>query len=383
MNRTQRQARRSRTALPFGLLALAALAACAPGEVVEITERRQVRDVPRGLQGPVSSAARFGGGMGVPASNPMPEESPFRFVLPEGWEELEPTSMRLLNLRPGGDPSTDCALTVLGGDGGGLTANVNRWRDQIGLQPITEDEVARLPKTVLLGQQATIVDLRGDYKGMGDEAKADFGLLGLVLMADQFTLFLKMTGPAEVVQAERPNFERFYASLSAVFPGEDDPHAQHAGGGAPAGGNGDHQHSGPGLDYSLPDGWREQPPKGMRVVNLEVGNVQCYVIELAGEAGGLAMNLNRWRNEVGLAPLDQAGIAQLERVSAMGQSTPLLEVTGTYQGMSGPTGGDSRVLGVPIIRSTNSLFVKMVGPDSEVLAQRASFLDFVASLHEH
>lgn len=381
MKRNQRQVRRSRTALPFGLLALAAIAACSPGEVVEITEHRQVRDFPRGLQGPISASARFGGGMGVPASNLAPEESPFRFVVPDGWEELEPTSMRLVNLRPAGDPSTDCALTVLGGDGGGLTANVNRWRDQIGLAPITDEEATRLPKTVLLGQQATIVDLRGDYRGMGDEARADYGLLGLVLVTDRFTLFLKMTGPAEVVQAERPNFERFYASLSAVFPGGEDPHAQ-ASGGAPAGG-GDHQHSGPGLDYSLPDGWREQPASGMRVVNLEFGNTQCFVIQLAGEAGGLAMNLNRWRGEVGLSPLDQTGIAQLERVSAMGQSTPLLEVTGTYQGMSGPTGEDIRVLGVPIIRATNSLFVKMVGPDTEVLAQRANFLDFVASLHDH
>ena len=381
MKRTQRQVRRTRIALPFGLLALAAIAACAPGEVVEIPERRQVRDLPPGLQGPVSSAARFGGGMGVPASNPAPQESPFRFVLPDGWEELPPTSMRLLNLRPAGDPSTECTLTVLGGDGGGLTANVNRWRDQIGLAPISEAEAQRLPKTVLLGQQATIVDLRGDYKGMGDEAKADYGLLGLVLMADQFTLFLKMTGPAEIVQAQRPNFERFYASLTAVFPGEEDPHAQ-AAGGAPAGGDG-HRHDGPGLDYSLPDGWRELPAKCMRFVNLEVGSTQCYVIELAGEAGGLAMNLNRWRGEVGLPPLDQAGVAALDTLSVMGQEAPLLEITGTYEGMGGPKGQDSRVLGVPIIRPTSSLFVKMVGPNAEVLAQRDSFLRFVGSLHEH
>lgn len=382
MKRTQRPVRPRRASLPFALLALATLAACAPGEVVEITERRQVRDLPPGLQGPVPSAARFGGGLGVPASNPTPQESPFRYVLPEGWEELEPTSMRLLNLRPGGDPATECALTVLGGDGGGLTANINRWRDQIGLAPITEAEAQRLPKTVLLGQQATIVDLRGDYKGMGDEAKADYGLLGLVLMTEQFTLFLKMTGPAEVVQAERPNFERFYASLTAVFPGQEDPHAR-AGAGAPPAGDGEHRHDGPGLDYSLPDGWRELPAKGMRVVNLEVGASQCYVIELAGEAGGLVMNLNRWRGEVGLPPIDQAGVARLEPLSVMGQAAPLLEITGTYEGMGGPTGQDSRVLGVPIIRPTTSLFVKMVGPNAEVLAQRDSFLRFVASLHEH
>ena len=52
--------------------------------------------------------------------------------------------MRLVNLRPAGDPSAECSLVVLGGDGGGLTANVNRWGDQMGLGPLSEEEVERM-----------------------------------------------------------------------------------------------------------------------------------------------------------------------------------------------------------------------------------------------
>lgn len=382
MNR--RHGSRTGGLLAPAVLLLAGLAACSPPDVVEISERRSVRAHPRGLDREISSAMRFGGAP-APASAPAPSgpaENPFRYVVPEGWEELEPTSMRLVNLRPAGDPAAECSLTVLGGDGGGLAANVNRWRDQMGLEPQSEEEVARLPRTVLLGQPATLVDLRGDYRGMGDEARPGFALLGAVMVTDRFTLFLKMTGPEALVQAERPDFERFYASLTAVFPGQEDPHAA-AGdphGGAAAGGG---DHSREGLDFTLPDGWRELPPKGMRVVNLEVGPSQCYVIELGGAGGGLEMNLNRWRGEVGLPPLDAAGVAALERVPALGLEAPLLEVTGTYQGMGGPEGEDSRVLGVPVVRATSSLFIKMVGPDEAVLAQRANFLTFVASLHEH
>jgi hypothetical protein len=357
--------------------------------VVEIPGRRAVRSLPRGLDREVTTAMRFGGAPGAPAmsgggapASAAPRENPFRYVVPEGWEELEPTSMRLVNLRPAGDPAAECSLTLLGGDGGGLAANVNRWRDQMGLPALEEEEVAQLPRTVLLGQPATLVDLRGAYRGMGDEAQPDFGLLGAVMVTEQFTLFLKMTGPADLVQAERANFERFYASLTAVFPGQDDPHAAgdpHAA--PPQAQAGDHSREG--LDFTLPDGWRELSPSGMRVVNLEVGRSQCYVIQLGGAGGGLEMNLNRWRGEVGLPPLDADGVAALERVPALGQEAPLLEVTGTYKGMGGPQGEDSRVLGVPVIRTGTSLFIKMVGPDQEVLAQRESFLTFVASLHEH
>jgi len=368
------------------LLALGAslAAACGPGEVVEIPVERAVQAHPRGLDREISSATRFGGSPPPPAASQAPPpsprdasaENPFRFVLPEGWEELPPTSMRLVNLRPAGDPSAECSLVVLGGDGGGLTANVNRWRDQMGLGPLSDEEVERLPRTILLGQPATLIDLQGSYSGMTDEARSDYGMLGAVLVTQGFTLFLKMTGPATLVQQERANFERFYASLTAVFPGEEDPHAA-----AHSPGGGDHTREG--LDFTLPDGWRELAPKGMRKVNLTVGSSQCYVIELGGDGGGLAMNLNRWQGEVGLPPLDEAGIAALERISAAGQSAPLLEITGTYKGMGGPEGEDTRVLGVPVIRPGSSLFIKMVGPDEEVLAQRDSFLAFVGSLHEH
>ena len=70
----------------------------------------------------------------------------------------------------------------------------------------------------------------------------------------------------------------------------------------------------------------------MRSVNLVAGeDTQCYLIELAGEAGGELANLNRWRGEVGHAPLDAAGLAELERVEFLGTSCALL-------------GGDRRLL---------------------------------------
>ena len=136
------------------------------------------------------------------------------------------------------------------------------------------------------------------------------------------------------------------------------------------------------LTFDIPEGWRDAGPKSMRNVNLAAGeSSECYVILLGGEAGGLLANLNRWRNEVGLDPLGDAEVAALEQVTLLGQSCPLLEVEGNYQGMSGGA-GLRRVLATLLVRPEGSVFVKMVGPPEEIAAHREGFLAFVASLEE-
>ena len=140
--------------------------------------------------------------------------------------------------------------------------------------------------------------------------------------------------------------------------------------------------SGP-LAFDLPEGWTDLGPSGMRLVNLSAGeDTQCYVIQLAGEAGGLLENLNRWRSEVGLGPIRAEDVADLEQVELLGEPCPVLEVSGEYQGMGAESGAGRTLLATLRIRSEGSVFVKMVGPEAEVAAHRSGFLAFVRSLEE-
>lgn len=371
-------------------LAVLCLAACSPGDVVEIEQARQTRGLPTMLPLGASGAERFGdptGMMGGPTDSQTSPENPFRWIVPEGWQELASSQMRLINLRPAGNAEAECYLTVLGSVGNQLTDNVNRWRGQIGQPPIGEQEVEMLSRISLLGQGATVVDLRGTYDGMGGEGRENWGLLGAIVSRDQFTITVKMTGPADLVTAERPNFERFVTTLSTSFE-NDDPHAGHNH--APGEGHGEESSpvtddlgTNDNFDYSLPDGWREGPEKMVRSVNLLVGaGTQCYVIVLPGESGGLELNVNRWLGEVQNDSLGAIEIEALPKVEALGQQVPLVEGFGDYQGMGGPEGESMILLGVPIIRSTTSIFIKMVGPEEEVAAEREHFLKFVASLEE-
>jgi len=67
------------------------------------------------------------------------------------------------------------------------------------------------------------------------------------------------------------------------------------------------------LAWDLPKGWTEARAGGMRLATLKppvTGKIDVSVIVLPGTAGGELANVNRWRGQIGLQPVDEAGRAQ-------------------------------------------------------------------------
>ena len=363
-----------------GLVVLSALfsTSCGAGDHVQIVEARKVTDP--AAMADAGEEMRFHGhtaaAHGADAQSGGEQELPFLWDVPEGWTEAETSQFRQVNMVPAGNELAECYLSILPGTAGGVVANINRWRSQMSLEDLSPEEVAALPKMMLLGREATLVDLKGAYKGMGDMALEGWAFLGCVLEAQGVMVFVKMTGPAEVIEAERGGFESFCQSLRPMP--STGVVVDNSGGDLPPAEGGAEDFA-----FVLPEGWTDAGARSMRAVNLALGSEgQCYVIELGGDAGGLLPNINRWRGEVGLDPIDEVGMAQLQRVPVLGTEVPLFEGVGSYQGMGGPEGEDMMVLGVCVIRDTTSLFVKLVAPASEAAAERTNFLAFLASLEE-
>lgn len=127
------------------------------------------------------------------------------------------------------------------------------------------------------------------------------------------------------------------------------------------------------FSWKAPDGWTEGPAKQMRLVSFSVQDdprVECYVTLLAGAAGGLEANVNRWRQQMHLAPLAADAIAKLEVVSVLGRDARVVEIDGGAVGIRGLV----CELGV------QTLFVKMTGPSESLRAERERFLAFCRSL---
>jgi hypothetical protein len=143
-----------------------------------------------------------------------PSTRPLSFDVPAGWTELDvpPGGFRVAAFRvTDGGRSADVTVIPLGGQAGGLAANVNRWRGDVGLSPAADDQIGRDAQALdVAGVRATYVDLSGP-KGR---------VLGVILPRGDRTWFFKFLGPAELVGAQRAAFEGFVRSVRFGAGGE-------------------------------------------------------------------------------------------------------------------------------------------------------------------
>ena len=136
------------------------------------------------------------------------------YITPDGWTKAPGSPMRDVNLSFGANGEGECYVARLPGMGGGILANVNRWRQQMGASPITPAEADALPMRPLFGQPAKFIKVDGKFSGMGaTEVKDDYRMLGLILASEAGAVFVKMTGPRELVEANEKNFDIFTNSL--------------------------------------------------------------------------------------------------------------------------------------------------------------------------
>lgn len=137
------------------------------------------------------------------------------YDVPEGWTEKPGSMMRDLNFTFGANGEGECYIARLPGAGGGLAANVNRWRTQMGAPSLSDEEVAALPTRPLFGQPARFVTVDGTFApGMGsNQTFPNYRLLGLILASDAGAVFVKMTGPKELVEQHSAAFDQFVSSL--------------------------------------------------------------------------------------------------------------------------------------------------------------------------
>ncbi|MEZ5990553.1 MAG: hypothetical protein R3F30_15865 [Planctomycetota bacterium] len=331
------------------------------------------------------TATRLGFRSSRPQMLDTPAKPGIEFDLPPGWKELPPSGMRLLNLQIGDAPEVQCSLTTLGGDAGGLLANVNRWRGQIGLDGIQVEELAALPRAALAGKEAVLLELEGTFAGMsGSQNKAGWAMLGLLAVAREGSVFLKAVGPAATMKAEKEHFMALGRSIrmKPAAPAQGDPHAG-MGDGMPRTGPSAAQAARGALAWDLPKGWTEKQGHEMRLASFAIDGsdqTECYLFPLGGDGGGTLNNVNRWRGQMGLEPVDGATLAQAPRVQVLGHEVALVEIAGSFQGMSGPVIAEAEMLAVMVELGDRALTVKLTGPKAVVQKSKDRFVAFVRSL---
>jgi hypothetical protein len=235
-----------------------------------------------------------------------------KWALPEGWKEQPGNEFRHATLVAG-----DGTEVTLSKATGSVADNVNRWRDQVGLAKVSPTEIEKgLTKVQTVKGEATLVDLKGP-------------------------------GPKKPVGMGHPPF--------AGGPGEPVGPGGPAVGGVP-------------FTYELPEGWKVGGAVQFSLLTLTAGEARMTV---SAVGGGLETNVNRWRGQVGQAPVSNEQVRKdLQPRKIGGRDGFAIELTG----------GGKTILGAMVPQGGDQLYFKLMGPAEAVAAQKAAFDKFLASV---
>lgn len=317
---------------------------------------------------------------GAPAAAPAVPE----WDLPAGWTQLPGSGMRFATLRPDpADETLELRITPLGLMAKDALPNANRWAAQIGLAPLDESGLGDVLEDVRVatGQNAQVLDLVAPAAEDGAPGEQ---ILAAILEGPDRVWFFMISGTTDAIAPHRGEFYEFVRSIriggggggGAASAGGANP----AGGGAPPMGGGEAApgeniaaapaHAG--ITWEVPDGWREVAADvQFRVATLAGGNTETVITKFPGRVGSLLMNVNRWRGQLGLAPVVDLAETDAREV-AVGPEA------GTLVSMVGESGDGMRVA---IVERTNfTWFLKQTGSAVDLEAQRGAFDAFIASI---
>ena len=244
------------------------------------------------------------------ASPELPE-----WNLPSGWKQFPPAGSRFATILLSGQPPFELAISQLPNRTDlpldeQLVANINRWRGQVSLPPIADADLANeSEKLDLNGNAAYLVNLVGR------------GMPGAGGMAPP--------PPRQPAQA-KPVFEK-------------------------------------------PAEWSEGPATPFATVSLLAkGDDGEAKITVTGAGGDRLTNVNRWRGQLSLEPLNA------ETLKSASQEVKVGPHTGDLYEMSNQ---GRTLLGVILEAGGQTWFIKLDGTSTLAERERPRFVAFLQSLH--
>jgi len=267
------------------------------------------------------------------------EPSAVQWVVPESWEQLNKVvSMRFATFNT--PQNVEVTLAVFPGDVGGLLANVNRWRGQVGLNSIQEEE---------LGEHAQQIE--GTNSFVVDAVGSDVRLIGTVInIGDGKTWFAKVVGQPDIVEQVKEDIVSFSASFHIEQKQKTQAQEEES------------------SIWIQPAEWtvdENASPILMAAYDSESG-ARVTLTALGGGGGGLLENINRWRNQLGLAPVDSMDSVD---VTDLGNGAIVVDLLSED--------GKSRIVSGVVPLGSETLFFKLTGSKIETEPELNRFNAFV------
>lgn len=265
--------------------------------------------------------------------------------VPAGWSEKPGNEMRAATL-VAGDSKLECAISFLPADDATssdyLIANINRWRGQIGLANIGTADLPKEP--------------------------TDAGELRLLKLSDGTPItWVNLTGtmssgsPMAPFAGGAPFANRPGADMRRPGPG---PEADSAA-----------EPTNDEFIYTKPDNWKVGKTGQFRKAAFEVSDgaekIEITVSSLSKEGSALLPNINRWRGQIALEPLDDAGLAKaMTPIKVADQDGQFVEMNNDREA----------ILGAVVLVGDQGWFFKLKGDRKLALREKDNFQNFVKSM---
>ncbi len=299
-----------------------------------------------------------------PASSAMPSIPPARpqvsWTLPDGWIETGAGQMSVasFSIKGEGDQEALVTITPLARLAGRDPEIVNMWREQVGLEPLDRDEaVKQFEKVEVGGEPANLFQIEGNPRG-GSEASR---IVTAIVHRSEASWFYKLAGDSALVSAQKPVFIEFLKSIRLKEATAESQPSVASSATKP--------------NWTVPAQWKELPAGQMQMAKFAVpdrgaAKAEVSVSIFPNDTGGTLANVNRWRGQVGLAPVKEGELASM--VSPLDPSSPdaiLVDVKSDTK----------RIIGAVVPRNGSYWFYKLMGDAEAVAPEKESFAAFAKS----
>jgi len=135
------------------------------------------------------------------------------------------------------------------------------------------------------------------------------------------------------------------------------------------------------LRWVAPENWAVLPPVAMRVAGYRLSSAdstatgELTITSFPGDVGGDLANINRWRGQIGLAPIDPSALAnELQRLRLEARDFKLVEMTNAQSSPAQAT------LAAYTEHEGSTWFFKLTGAPALVGAEKPAFLEFLKTI---
>ena len=296
------------------------------------------------------------------------------YTTPQGWQEAGAGDMRVAGFSIVGmnGHTAQVAVTPLPGMAGRESIIVNMWRQQVGLSELSAEETAK---------ELTPVDIGGESGKMFDMAgKSAAGttirIVTAMMHRSEQSWFFKLQGDDELVTQQKPAFVAFLKSVkieeSAALALPDGHPPIASGAPVPVAKSSTAPRDGT-PNWTAPADWTEVAAGSMQVAKFSVPEVNGAKADVTisvfpNSTGGTLANVNRWRNQIGLSPVDESGLSQLLKP---------LDEKNSGAVIADISNNSRRLVGAIVPNGGQWYFFKMMGDDAAVAPQKETFTKFV------